>query len=86
MDPSPPIPEEHKRRIQQIVGKFLYYAYALDCTIMKSLNKIIEQQVNQIQNTEAAIKHLLDYIATNPSAIVQYKASDRILHIESDAS
>ena len=53
---------------------------------MKSLNKIIEQQVNQIQNTEAAIKHLLDYIATNPSAIVQYKASDRILHIESDAS
>ena len=35
---------------------------------------------------EAAITHFLDYAATNPSAIIQYKASDIILHIDSDES
>ena len=35
---------------------------------------------------EAAITHFLDYAATNMSKIIQYKASDMILHIESDAS
>ena len=32
---------------------------------------------------ESAITQLLDYAATNPSAIIQYKASDAILHIDS---
>ena len=35
---------------------------------------------------EAAITHFLDYAATNLSAIIQYKASDMILHIDSDSS
>ena len=35
---------------------------------------------------EGAITHFLDYAATNPSAIIQYKASDMILHIDSDSS
>ena len=34
---------------------------------------------------EAAITHFLDYAATNLSTIIQYKASDMILHIEIDA-
>ena len=45
----------------------------------------INNQV-QLKNTEAAITHFLDYAATNPSAIIQYKSSDMILHIDSDAS
>ena len=32
------------------------------------------------------INHFLDYAATNPSAIIQYKAIYMILHIYSDAS
>ena len=35
---------------------------------------------------EAAITHLLDYAATNLTVIVQYKASDTILHIDSETS
>ena len=47
---------------------------------------LAEQQSSPIKNTEAAITHFLEYTATNPSGIIQYKASDMILHIDSDAS
>ena len=43
LDNSPPIPEELKRRIQQIIGTFLYYARAVECTILPALNTLSEQ-------------------------------------------
>ena len=86
MDTSPPIPEERKRSIQQIIGTFLYYSCAVDCTILPALNTLAEKQSSPTKNTEAAITHSLDYAATNPSAIIRYKASDMILHNDSDAS
>ena len=86
LDTSPPIPEERKRRIQKIIGTFLYYSRALDCTMIPALNTLTEQQSSPTKNTEDAITHFLDYAATNPSSIIQYKASDMIIHIDSDAS
>ena len=53
---------------------------------MPALNTIAEQQENPTHNTESKIKHFLEYAATNPSTIVQYKASNMILHIDIDAS
>ena len=50
------------------------------------LNKIAEQHTNPTHNTEATITHLLDYTATNTTAIVQHKASDIIVHIGGDES
>ena len=85
MDTSPPIPEERKRRIQQIIGTFLYYSCDVDCTILPARNTLAEQQSIPNKNTEAAINHFLDYTATNLSAIIQYKASNTILQIDSDA-
>ena len=35
---SPPIPEERKRRIQKIVGTFLYYSCTVGFTVLTSLN------------------------------------------------
>ena len=54
--------------------------------MLPALNTLAEQQSSPTKNTEAVITHFLDYAATNPSAIIQYKASDMILHIYSDAS
>ena len=65
---------------------FLYYSHTVDCTILSYLNTTSEQQANPNQNTKAEITHFLDCTATNPTAIVQYKASDMILYIDSDAS
>ena len=64
----------------------LYYAHAVDCTILPALNKISEYQANPTQNTESAITHFLDHAATNTTSIVQYKASDMVLQIDNDAS
>ena len=54
--------------------------------MLPSLNTLAEQQSSPTKNTEASITHLLDYAATNPSAVIQYKSSNMILHIYSDAS
>ena len=89
LDTSPPILEEIKRRIQNTIGTFLYYARAvyctMGCTMLPALNILAEQQSTPTKNTEAAIIYFLDYAATNLSAIIQYKAIDMILHIGSDA-
>ena len=44
LDTSPPIPEERKRSIQKIIGTFLYYDRAVDCTMLPALNTLAEQQ------------------------------------------
>ena len=85
-DNSPPTPEERKRRIQQIIGPFLYYALVVECTILPSLNTLAEKQSIPTKNMESAITHFLDYAVTNLSATIQYKDNDMILHIDSDAS
>ena len=52
--------------------------------MMPALNTIAEQQANPTQNNEDAITYFLDYAATNPTDIVQYKDSGMVLHIDSD--
>ena len=54
--------------------------------MLTPLNKIAEQQADPTQNTEAEITLLLEYADTNPNAIVQYKAIDMVLHIDSHAA
>ena len=51
-----------------------------------SINAIAYQQANPTQNTEAEITIFLYYSATNPTAVVQYKAIDMVLQIDIDAS
>ena len=46
LDTSTPIREEHKYRIQQILGTFLYYPWYLYCTIIPALNSIADQQAH----------------------------------------
>ena len=40
LDASPPTPEERKRSIQKIIGTFLQYARAVDCTMLPDLNTL----------------------------------------------
>ena len=50
------------------------------------LNTIVEQQANPTQNIKSGKTHLLNYAATNPTNIVQYKAIDMVLYIDSGVS
>ena len=85
-DTTMTVDEERKKRVQQIVGGLLYYARAVDNTILTALNAIATQQANATEATEEKIKQLLDYMATNRNATVRYRSSDMVLNIHSDAS
>ena len=86
LDTSSLIPEERKFGIQKIVGNFLYYANTVDCNMLPSINSIAKKQAHTTHHYEAAITHYLDYSATNTTTVVQFKASDTVIHIDSDAS
>ena len=85
-DPSKPLPADQIKRLQQIIGVFLYYARAVDSTMLVALGTLAAAQTKATENTNIAVTQFLDYAASFPSAIVRYKASPMILHIHSDAS
>ena len=89
-----PVPEDNTtlllpdkiKRIQQIVGSFLYYGRAIDLTIIKALNTLATQQSHPTITTEKHIDQFLDYCATHPDAKIRFFASDMLLQIHSDAA
>ena len=68
------------------MGTLLYYAQAVDATILVALGTITAQHSIATQTTSKCANHLLDYCHTHPDAKLRYHASDMILHIHSDAS
>ena len=85
-DTSPLLDAADKRRIQQIVGSFLYYARAVDPTILMALSAIAAQQSAPTNETLGRVNQFLDYMWTHPDAKIRYRASDMILNVHSDAS
>ena len=72
--------------IQQVVGSFLYYARAVDLTILASLGNFSSQQAAPTENTMKKVNHFWDYMASNLDALVRFHASDMVLNCHSDAS
>jgi hypothetical protein len=64
----------------------LYYARAVDPTVLMPLNEIATEKTKATEKTQAATNQLLDYLATHPDDTIRCHASDMILHIHSDAS
>ena len=85
-DTSPLLDAAGKRCIQQIVGSFLYYARAVDPTILIALSAIAAQQSVPTEETLARVNQFLDYTWTHPNAKIRYRASNMILNIHSNAS
>jgi hypothetical protein len=86
LDDSPLLDEAGKKRVQQIVGSFLYYARAVDPTFLMALSEISSQQGAPTEDTIKRVNQFLDYMWTHPDAIIWYRASDMILNVHSDAS
>ena len=85
-DTTPLLPKDEKTRIQQIVGSILYYARAVDNTVLTAINHIGAEQAQATKHTASTVKHLLDYLATHPVATIRYYASPMILNVHSDAA
>ena len=85
-DTSLPLDAADTTRVQEILGTLLYYARAVDSTMLAAIGTIATQQAHATRDTMKAITQLLNYCATHPSAVVRFVSSDMILHVESDAS
>jgi hypothetical protein len=85
LDKSPCLNKAQMKRIQQIVGSFLYYTQAVDPTILMALSEKALQQAAPTENMMESINDFLDYMWTHPDAIIWYRASDMILNVHYDA-
>jgi hypothetical protein len=85
-DETPPLTAQQCLTIQKVTGSVLYYARAVDPTVLMPLNDIETEQPKAAEKTQATTNQLLDYLATRPDSTTGYHASDMILNIHSDAS
>ena len=85
-DDSPLLDQAGQKFVQEVIGTFLYYARAVDLTMLPALGSIATQQAQPTHRTLAKVKLFLDYAATHPDAIITYRASDMVLVGHSDAS
>lgn len=75
-----------RKPIQQLIGVLLFYARAVDCSLLVALSTLAAAQSKGTEATAAACTQLLNYCATHPDATVRFHASDMVLHVSSDAS
>ena len=85
-DASEILDKKETTHVQRVVGSFLYYARAIDNTIITALNEIASMQAKPTSKTIEKIKMLLDYLNTYPNAKIRFYASDMVLYVDSDAA
>ena len=68
IDTTPLLQPSAIKYIQRVTGKFLFYARAIDNTMLHALNNIAPATINDTEATLAATKHFLNYAASNPDA------------------
>jgi len=86
VDTSQKLDKKDKKFIQEVTGVFLFYARAVDNTMLVALSAIASEQAEPTVNTMIKTKHFLDYAATHPDAVLTFRASDMVLAVHSDAS
>jgi hypothetical protein len=73
-------------KLQQLTCKLLYYARAVDPTLIMPINVLASEQSHTTEVTADKVIKLLNYCTTHPETKIRYHASYMILHIHSDAS
>jgi hypothetical protein len=83
---SPALSDKDVSKLQELTGTLLYYARAVDPTLIMPTNVLASEQSNAKEITADKVIKLLNYCDTHPETKIRYHASDMILHIHSDAS
>lgn len=86
IDETAPLPTDAITFLRRVVGKFLFYARAIDNTMLHSLNDITIQSSRGTEATMNAVTKFLNYAACHPDARIKYKAFPMILQGDSDAA
>jgi hypothetical protein len=85
-DESPALDAADKTRILEVLGTLLFYARAIDSTMLTAIGELATEQSQATKSTMDKLSQLLNYCAAHPDATVRFTASDMILAVESDAS
>ena len=83
---SLPLDTKGNKRVQQIIGSILYYARAVDMTVLIALSSITSKQMNATERTMKQYTQILGYLALHSDTKVRFHASDMVINIHSDAS
>ncbi len=65
IDTSPPLADANIKHIQCVIGSILYYACAMDLTVLMALSTIANKQAHGTENKMQKNKQLLHYLATH---------------------
>ncbi len=68
IDTSRPLGEKEIKAVQKIVGSILYYARAVDMTVLMALSTIASEQTKGTEQMMEKALQVLDYLATHPDA------------------
>lgn len=85
-DASAPLDDAAVLELQQIVGVFLYYARAIDSTMLTSVCELASALSHPTQHVRERMERLLSYAAAHPDHELVYAACDMVLFSQSDAS
>ena len=85
-DESPKINAKKKKFIQQVLVTFMYYARAVDCTMLVALSAISADQADPSEATMEKARKFLDCAASQEDSVVTYKSSNMVLDIHIDTS
>ena len=81
---TPPLDAAGIKRFQKIVSSILYYARAINMTVLMGLSSITVEQTKATEKTTGRCIDLLNYFATIQDAKVRFHASNRVMNIHSD--
>ena len=82
---EPMLGKEAKKYIQQVLGTLLYYARAVNLTMLVALSFIASEQASPTRATMKKLDQFLDYAASHEQAVLTYEASDMVLAVHSNA-
>jgi hypothetical protein len=86
IDETPKLDKTGIHFVQSCAGSLLYYARAVDATMLPAINETSSSQALPTQKTMSACKMLLDYAATYPLVIIRYHASGMAPNTDTDAA
>ena len=67
--PYEKLDDNNQKRLQKIVGKFLYYAKAVDPTMLMELISLAVVHTKPIIETVKQVTQFLNYSASHPDAV-----------------
>ena len=85
-EPSTPLTPAEIKELQEIVGVFLFYARAVDPTMLTAINKIASRQAKPTSLIKKEVERFLQYANKWPDATMRIHASNMKLVCHSDGS